>query len=284
MYNWMILQQSLFCLAFHVFPVIFFEPWSIYSLDSQSSIWDNSRFQSLRRWTHKWTQIQILHNLSPQFPLLSFKTQPFSPALIAAPFHPGADVVVKSPSHFLHFPFSVLLFLVRFYFSLLLLAFYVVVTKSPFHFLHLPTWRAPLSMLVMSISFHNSTFFSQKVIEKLFLCIWGWQSFRICFVSLLLLFKGNVLIFQAFGGIRFWGNLPRHFLRAWLPCLLKPEAEGTFGCAAPPDYFQIAKYCLHNILTKYVSPLQYSYEILRMILEVFPMLLLLLWLLQSPFQ
>ena len=283
MYNWMILQQSLFCLAFHVFPVIFFEPWSIYSLDSQSSIWDNSRFQSLRRWTHKWTQIQILHNLSPQFPLLSFKTQPFSPALIAAPFHPGADVVVKSPLHFLHFPFSVLLFLVRFYFSLLLLAFNVVVTKSPFHFLHLPTWRAPLSMLVMSISFHNSTFFSPKVIEKLFLCIWGWQSFRICFVSLRLLFKENVLIFQAFGGIRFWGNLPRHFLWAWLPCLLKPEAEGTFGCA-PPDYFQIAKYCLHNILTKYVSPLQYSYEILRMILEVFPMLLLLLWLLQSPFQ
>ena len=133
MYNWMILQQSLFCLAFHVFPVIFFEPWSIYFSDSQSSIWNNSRFQSLRRWTHKWTQIQILHNLSPQFPLLSFKTQPFSPALIAAPFHPGADVVVKSPLHFLHFPFSVLLFLVRFYFSLLLVAFYVVVTKSPFH-------------------------------------------------------------------------------------------------------------------------------------------------------
>ena len=69
---------------------------------------------------------------------------------------------------------------------------------------------------------------------------------------------------------------PDIFSKAWLPCLLKPEAEGTFGCAAPPDYFQIAKYCLHNILTKYVSPLQYSYEILRMILEVFPMLLLLL--------
>ena len=65
---------------------------------------------------------------------------------------------------------------------------------------------------------------------------------------------------------------PDIFSKAWLPCLLKPEAEGTFGCA-PPDYFQIAKYCLHNILTKYVSPLQYSYERLRMIPTIFLMLL-----------
>ena len=186
----------------------------------------------------------------PQFPLLSFKTQPFSPALIAAPFHPGADVVVKSPSHFLHFPFSVLLFLVRFYFSLLLLAFYVVVTKSPFHFLHLPTWRAPLSMLVMSISFHNSTFFSRKVIEKLFLCIWGWQSFRICFVSLRLLFKENVLIFQAFGGIRFWGNLPRHFLQGLAAVSLKARSWRDFWMRAS-RLFPNCK----------ILPPQYSYKI-----------------------
>ena len=186
----------------------------------------------------------------PQFPLLSFKTQPFSPALIAAPFHPGADVVVKSLLHILHFPFSVLLFLVRFYFSLLLLAFYVVVTKSPFHFLHLPTWRAPLSMLVMSISFHNSTFFSRKVIEKLFLCIWGWQSFRICFVSLRLLFKENVLIFQAFGGIRFWGNLPRHFLQGLAAVSLKARSWRDFWMRAS-RLFSNCK----------ILPPQYSYKI-----------------------
>ena len=135
----------------------------------------------------------------------------------------------------------------------------------------------------MSISFHNSTFFSRKVIEKLFLCIWGWQSFRICLSHFVFCSKKMFWYFRLLVELDFGEISPDIFSKAWLPCLLKPEAEGTFGCA-PPDYFQIAKYCLHNILTKYVSPLQYSYEILRMILEVFPMLLLLLWLLQSPFQ
>ena len=111
----------------------------------------------------------------------------------------------------------------------------------------------------MSISFHNSTFFSQKVIEKLFLCIWGWQSFRICFVSLRLLFKENVLIFQAFGGIRFWGNLPRHFLQGLAAVSLKARSWRDFWMRAsrlfsnckilPPQYSY--KICISNIFMKY---------------------------------